>query len=578
MGRLRFRAPWGALGEGVSWVVLGLGMSAAACTGVFDGASPPMGGEGATSSVGGSSGSSAGVGATGGTAQAQLSGYKPIHRLTTQEYNATVADVLGTTLQPGKPNWSSYQAKGFDNIAAVQRVDGIQYQRYFDAAEELAAEALGRADFKGKFVVCATSDDACVSSIVAKLGLYLFRRPLATTEVANYRNVYLAAQDQGESHEGALQQVLRALLLSSEFLYRMEFDANPASPERHALSAYELASRLSYFLWSSAPDDALLQSAEDGSLTQDATLSRTIERLLADPVRSQRFVENFSGQWLGTRTIASHPVAAQVYPDWNQSLSTALTNEMYAYFADFLHSDRSWLEFLTADQNFVDATTATFYGMPAPSGPGLEKRQVTTDQRVGFLGLGGFLALSSLDRRTSPTLRGRWIMINLLCTEPPPPPPKVPDLADSAPTDLSTGNIREALARHREKGSDCATCHKLFDPYGLPLEQFDGIGAYRQTYADGSAIVPDAELIDGTQVKTLSELANALTLSPQFSKCAAESMLTYGLGRVIPKEEHGAVDALASTWSASGSVPSLERLIETIALDPSFRSRSGLAE
>jgi hypothetical protein len=250
---------------------------------------------------------------------------------------------------------------------------------------------------------------------------------------------------------------------------------------------------------------------------------------------------------------------------------------MYAYFSDFVHSERSWLEFLTLDQNFVDANTAALYQMPAPTSGGMERQVVTTDQRVGFLGLGGFLALSSHDRRTSPTLRGRWIMINLLCTEPPPPPPKVPDLAESAPTDLTTGNIREALARHREKGSDCATCHKLFDPYGLPLEQFDGIGAYRRAYTDGSAIVPDAELMDGTQVKTLSELANALSQNPQFTKCAAESLLTYGLGRVIPKEEHAFIDALAARWTDHGSA-SLSRLIETIALDSSFRSRSGLSE
>jgi hypothetical protein len=331
-------------------LVLGLGMSAAGCTGVFDGASPPMEGEGATSSVGGSSGSSAGVGAVGGTTPVQLSGYKPIHRLSTQEYNATVADVLGTTLQPGKPNWLNYEARGFDNLAAVQQVDGGQYQRYFDAADELSADALSRADFKTKFVTCATSDSACVTSIIAKLGLHLFRRPLAETEVANYQNVYVAAQAQGEAHEGALQQVLRALLLSSEFLFRMEFDADPKSPERHALSGYELASRLSYFLWSSAPDDELLQAAADGSLVQDANVLGSVERLLADPGRSQRFVENFYGQWLGARTVAAHAVAPQVYPAWNPALSTSLTGEMYAYFSDFLRSDRSWLEFLTADQ------------------------------------------------------------------------------------------------------------------------------------------------------------------------------------------------------------------------------------
>jgi len=253
-----------------------------------------------------------------------------------------------------------------------------------------------------------------VSGIIGNLGLHLFRRPLKPTEVTNYKTVYTAAQGQGEAHEGALKYVLSALLSSSEFLYRMEFDPNPNSAEKHPLSAYELATRLSYFLWSTAPDDALLAAAADSSISKDETLKSTVDRLLGNAANQARFVQNFYGQWLGGRRVAEHAVAPDVYTAWNPALADSLAQEMYAYFADFLNTDRSWLEFLTADENFVDGPLATLYGMPAPPAGTRQKVSVTTDKRVGFLGLAGFLAQSSLDRRTSPTLRGRWIMINLL--------------------------------------------------------------------------------------------------------------------------------------------------------------------
>src|ERR1041384_6198008 len=168
---------------------------------------------------------------------------------------------------------------------------------------------------------------------------------------------------------------------------------------------------------------------------------------------------------------------------------------------------------------------------PAAGATGLQKVTVTTDQRVGFLGLAGFLAQSSLDRRTSPTLRGRWVMINLLCSHPPAPPNNVPKIEDAAgTTDLSKGNVRAVLEKHRTNPA-CASCHKLFDPYGLPLEQFDGIGAFRATYGDGSTIVPDTELVNGTKLTGLSELADSPTQDPRFKQCIADNMYRYGLGR-----------------------------------------------
>jgi len=553
---------------------MGLSLGSAGCTAIMDGNLQP----GATATGGSSAGGAGGATShpNGGAAVAPP-GYKGIHQLNSTEYNATVADVLGTALRPANGSWRVYELNGFDNMADVQIVDTDTFQRYFDAATTLAADAFTRAEFKAKYVTCTTADDACVGGIIGNLGLRIFRRPLAATEIANYKAVYTAAQGQAENHERALQYVLQSLLSSSEFLYRMEFDPNPKSTERHPLSSFELASRLSYFLWSSAPDDALLLAANDQSLSQDATIKATVDRLLADPARATRFVENFYGQWLGARGVATHAVAPDVYQAWNPTLANSLAQEMYAYFADFLNTDRSWLEFLTADQNFVDAPLAALYGMPAPAGAGMQKVQVTSDKRLGFLGLGGFLAQSSLDRRTSPTLRGRWVMINLLCTHPPPPPQNIPKIEVAAgTTDLSKGNVREVLQKHREDDK-CAGCHSLFDPYGLALEHFDGVGRFRDTYGDGSAVDPSTELTDGTPVSGLSEMSAALSKTPDFQQCIANNLYTYGLGRLLSTADRQALKAVQAGWNADNAVPSIRRLIHSIVLTQNFRTRSGQA-
>jgi hypothetical protein len=368
------------------------------------------------------------------------------------------------------------------------------------------------------------------------------------------------------------------MLASAEFLFRMEFDPSPTSAERHPLGAYELASRLSYLLWGSAPDEALLAAAGDGSLNQDATITAQVGRLLADPVRANRFVESFYGQWLGARRVASHPVAPDVYPTWNKALADSLTGEMYAYFTDFLRSDRSWVEFVTADQNFIDTALAGYYGMPAPSGAGFQKVTFTSDQRVGFLGLGGFLAQTSADRRSSPTTRGRWVLGKLLCGTIPPVPDDVPMLEEAEPgADLSKGNVRAILEKHRTDRL-CAACHRIFDPYGMPLEQFDGIGKFRETYGDSSPVNPEAELLDGTKVASLIELSNAVAKNPDLTQCAADTLFSYGVGRTLVPEDRDALKALHGAWKNDKDVPSLRRLVEALALDPNFRSRSGQPE
>ncbi|HET6284086.1 MAG TPA: DUF1592 domain-containing protein [Polyangia bacterium] len=517
----------------------------------------------------GGAGPATGPGPAGGGAGVDP-GTKGIHRLNSVEYNNTVADLLGSTLQPANSSWLGGEIGGFDNIASVLDVDEAQYKRYFDAAGTIADDVFAAPALKARVMVCATEDAACVQNIISTNGRRLFRRPLSSEEVTIFNKVYTAAKGLGETHEGSAKQVLRAFLSSADFLYRIETDPTPNSLTKHPLNAYELASRLSYFLWSSAPDDVLLAAAADNSLLQDAKLGTSVDRMLNDPAKSTRFVENFVGQWLGARKLPDHAADPKIFPDWSAALASSLTREMYLYFGDFLKSDRSWLEFMKADFNFVDGPVAKLYGMPATTAA--QRVEVTTDRRLGFAGLGGFLSMSSLGTRTSPTTRGRWILSNLLCQEPPPPPKDVPDLGGVGGLD-PTKNVRVALEAHRVNPT-CAACHKNFDGYGLSLENFDGIGKFRSTYPDGTAIDVSAEL-DGVSFSGIEGLADTVSKDPRFSACIAEFLFKYGLGRLTTNADEPYLAAIQDEWLKG--TPSIRRLVQSLVLAETFRSRHATA-
>ncbi len=494
-----------------------------------------------------------------------------MHRLNTAEYNATVADVLVTKLEPATASWRGGELAGFDNMAAVLSVDEEQYQRYFVAAKALSSEVIDSDSRRARFVVCDLSGADCVRQSIELAGLRLFRRPLTVGEAEIYSRVHAGALALGDSPQAAFGLVLRALLSSAQFIYRIELDPKDAPGRAHEQGSYALASRLSYFLWSSAPDDALLQAAADGSLRSEAGLIEAVDRLLSDP-KASRFVERFAGQWLGARLVASHPAAPELY-QWTPLVARAAGEELILYFAEFLRRDRSWLDFLKADVNFVSEPLALYYGIPAPA-VALARVEHLDDQRAGFFGLAGFLAVSSFDRRTSPSLRGKWILGNLLCAEPPPPPPSVPTLTPSG-SEAEPANVRQTLENHR-RNPGCAACHALFDPYGLALEQYDAVGQYRTAYADGSVVDATATLPpserspDGVTFSGLGGLSDVVTADPRFGACLAQKLSTYGLGRPVTSNDPS-LARVVERWRAPGSVPTIRRLIQEVVLSDAFR-------
>lgn len=533
-------------------------LGALSCTGMVGGESNPSG------ELGPGPGGGTGSGGSGVTPNGKNPGRSEMHRLNTVEYNATVADVLGTTLRPATASWRGGTIDGFDNIAAVLGVDETQFAAYFAAAEALASDVFANPALKARVVTCGQQDDvACVKEVVAKTGLRVFRRPLRDGELTTYHKVYVGARAQGLDHDGSLQTVLRSLLSSAEFLYRIEL---PLGQGARPLDGFELASRLSYFLWSSAPDDTLLGAAANGALVNDEDVRSAVDRMLEDP-KSQRFIESFAGQWLGARKVATHPVATERYPDWSADVASAATTEMYLYFNEFLRKELPWTQFLKLDVNFVNAPLAKVYGMQGVSGMELAQVADTADQRFGFMGLAGFLALSSMDRRSSPTLRGKWVLGNLLCREAPPAPKNVPTL-DVGGKDLDSGNIRQILTEHRVR-PDCAGCHAIFDPFGLALEQFDAIGGYRTMYGDGSAIDVRTELAKAP-FEGLSGAADIVSNDPRYLSCFAHKLFTYGLGRAPTGDDNAWIELIEHEWAAG--TPSVRGLIDQLTQSVPFRN------
>jgi Protein of unknown function (DUF1592)/Protein of unknown function (DUF1588)/Protein of unknown function (DUF1595)/Protein of unknown function (DUF1587)/Protein of unknown function (DUF1585) len=565
--------------------LLALSLGAVACTGVMDGNSNGTGSTGGTSTSAGGGPTTPGgpdqpVDPNVAKTQPVDPGHVAVHRLNSAEYNNSVADVLGTKLQPADSNWRGGELGGFDNMASVLGVDPDQYQRYFDASEAITKDVFANPTALAKIVTCATTDDAaCVKNILSATGQRIFRRPLSAEELTTYSNVYTAARAQGDDHTASVRLMVQSLLASAEFLYRIEYDNKPDSTDKHALSPFELASRLSYFLWSSAPDDQLLSKAADSSLTTDGVLSQAIDYMLGD-AKSNRFVMNFAGQWLGIRRVVAHPVAADVYPDWTPALADAASQEQYLFFNEFLRSGRTWLDFVKADINYVTPDLAKAYGMPVPAGASatnLARVQDVADGRRGFVGLLGFLAQTSPDRRSSPTLRGKWILMNLTCTTPPDPPADVPKL--EAKGDTTNANVRTVLEAHRANPA-CAACHALFDPFGLALEQYDGIGKFRTAYKDGSVIDPSTDLagvkfsgIEGAM--GLPGVADIVSKDPKFGTCISQKMLQFSLGRLLTDTDTPYLDVVNTAWLKDPTKASIGNLVHGLVSTETFRSRRG---
>jgi hypothetical protein len=569
--------------ESVTWLgVAGAVSLLLGCTGLLSGGADGeasddpfyTGAKGGNGSGGSGSGASSG---SGGRPQGVDPGTKPMHRLNDAEYNYSVQDALGVTQSPA--DWSMGQGElyGFDNIAELLGMDTKTYTNFFNTAGKLADEVMSTPALKSAFIGCDAADAACAQTTISSLALKLFRRPVEQAELTTYGKVYTAATELGETPENALKHVLRAMLSSAEFLYRIELDADPTSTVPHKLKPYELATRLSYFLWSSGPDQSLLDLAAAGKIDDDAELTAQVERLLADK-KGERLVTNFGGQWLSIHELGGHAVDAGVFPTWTPALTQVEMQEASMFFNEFARGTQPWQAFFKADFNFVNEELAALYGMPAPAGDGIQLVQVTNDNRFGFLGLGAFLTVSSYNHRTAPTLRARRILDQLMCAPPPQPPANlmIPPLdGDSGTAEAAQQNIRARLEEHR-KNPVCAGCHATFDAMGMALENFDAIGQYRGTYPNGAPVDASGKIEDGPVFTGLAGLTDVLSSDPRMMSCIAEKLFVFSLGRGVEDTDRPYLQNVTADWASPDAV--VPDLIAGLVKADTFRYRRGEAQ
>jgi hypothetical protein len=510
-------------------------------------------------------------------------------RLNRTEYNNTLRDLFGVDLHAGDllPSEGG-GGEGFDNNAGSLFTSPVLMEKYLEAAELVLGtlfpaadaqeakaankvEAGALATLRRRLLVAVPSSKIEPREAARRvLGAFLpraFRRPATAKEVERYGSLFDKASKRGDSYEHALKFALKGVLVSPSFLFLI--DAPPDKPGAYRLGHYEVASHLSYFLWASMPDEELFRVAEQGKLHDENVLRGQVRRMMRDR-RSRGLVDSFAAQWLGIRALGpTIRPDARLFPEFTDELAAAMREETLLFFDSIVRDDRSVFLLLDADYTFLNERLAVLYNIKDVQGPQMRRVRLDDPLRGGVLGHASILTVTSYPHRTSPVLRGRWILEELLGTEVPPPPPDVPVLDRRGTSNAQS--VRQQLEKHRAK-AECATCHKRMDPLGFGLENFDPLGRWRAEQGgqpiDSSGVLPSGDKFTG-----LRELKKLLLdkRRPDFVANLSRKMLGYALAREINK-----VDKLVVADAAKGLEDGQWRiscLLETIVLSYPFLHR-----
>ncbi len=526
-----------------------------------------------------------------------------LRRLNRIEYNNTIRDLIGLDLRPADEFPADDVGYGFDNIGEVLATPPILVEMYVDAAEAVIGAAFREPEVRDRLLnppadrvplafrkykppVRTPREDKVfrlpnaredpelkrqqrLYDILRAFADRAFRRPATHDELTRLLGIVLSAEKDGESEESGIRLALQAVLTSPHFLFRIELDQSPDSsiaplPDND----FDLAARLSYFLWSSMPDEELSQLAARGALRHRETLGAQAGRMLRDP-RARALLENFASQWLQTRKLKEFAPDPALFPEFDESLRSAMLEETRLLCATIQEEDRSVLDFLDADFTFVNERLARHYGMPDVRGEGFRRVSLAGTPRGGVLTHASILAATSNPTRTSPVKRGKWILENILGAPPSPPPSGVEALKESAATG-SSGTLRQRMERHRSDPA-CASCHRRMDPLGFGLENFDAVGGWRTRDGEQS-IDSSGELPGGRAFEGPGELRAALRSRPDaFARCLAEKMLTFALGRGLDRRDRLAVERIVARLARDGY--RFSALIMAIVDSEPFRAR-----
>ena len=444
------------------------------------------------------------------------------------------------------PLWTFSTGGGFSSPMALEsiQVEGPYAPDTLGGSGDSERESVSRQ----QIFVCRpgsggqTSEVTCADEILGGLARRAYRRPIDEIDLSVLRDFYLAGREDG-SFDTGIQRALEMILVDPEFLFRIERDPNGVSAgAAYPISDLELASRLSFFLWSSVPDDELLDVAQAGRLRDEGVLEEQVNRMLADD-RSRVLVTSFASQWLSLRRMRSVTPDVKAFPAFDDNLRDDLVRETQLFVGSQLREDRSVVDLLTADYTFVNERLARHYGIDNVYGSRFRRVQWNDDRRRGLLGQGSILTVTSHATRTSPVVRGKWVLENILGAPPPPPPPEVPPLPDRESSGV-VQSMRERMEEHRANPV-CANCHSRMDPLGFALEHFDAVGKWRENGPSDTVIDPSGTLPDGTGFAGLPELREILfSRRHEFVTTVTEKLLTYALGRGLEYYDRPAIRAI----------------------------------
>ena len=457
----------------------------------------------------------------------------------------------------------------------VQGLTGLPHLRNIGIAGPYAVTGVSDTPSRRKIFTCRPESNGaeateldCAKSIVGRLARLAFRRPVSEPDLANLMQLYRHGRSGGDFDAG-IRSALQAILADPEFIFRFERVPDGVRPgEDYRVSDLELASRLSFFLWSSIPDEELLAVASAGDLSKPGELERQVRRMLDDP-RAETLSTNFAGHWLHLQNLQDVHPDVYVYPDWDEKLTRSMRRETELFFDSIVREDRSVLDLLTASDTFVDQRLAEHYGIPNVLGNRFRRVSIDDPERRGILGHASVLSLTSLAARTSPVIRGAWVMDVLMGTPPPRPPANVPPLKENERGEKVL-SVRERMEAHRENPA-CAACHNIIDPIGYSLDNFDPTGAWRERDG-GLEIDPSGTLFDGTQIGGAADLRAYLLRSKElYLRNFTRNLLMYAMGRVVRHQDMPVVRSIVD--AAGGQDYRFSAFVMGVVNSEPFRMR-----
>jgi hypothetical protein len=431
-------------------------------------------------------------------------------------------------------------------ISSHPEVTALPYLKNFWITGPMNVTGISETPSRGKIFSCrpisANDEQACASQIISRLAKQAYRRAVTPEDLESLMTQFEVGRKNGTFDSG-IQTALQAILINLEFIFRFERTPDNVAPgQNYRISDLELASRLSYFLWSSSPDNQLLSVASEGKLKDPAVLEQQVKRMLSDR-RSEALVTNFAGQWLRLGGLLDVTPESLLFPNFSRNLAHSMRQEVELFFDSVVREDRSVLDLITGDWTYVDEVLARHYGIPSILGPRFQRVTLTDPNRFGLLGKGGILVMTALPNRTSPVARGKYVLEVLLGTPPPTPPPNVPPLKEAGDFEKVLP-VRERMEAHR-KVEPCRSCHQIMDPIGMAFENYDPVGLWR-TKDSGSVIDPTGHMYDGTPLNGPASVREAvLNHSDAFMRNFTEQLFEYGLGRIVDYNDMPSVRTIA---------------------------------